>query len=137
MSAKNTSTPIDPNFMELVQYHERVWGMEQYPQRPTMAELFQKPIVIMWAESSPTKTNPARTTLSAAQKLASGEMVDRFMFSCHESENDLNSLLLGMIMANAKTSPLMSNRRIAKIYWKQKEVKVRNLRLVIDKLDSE
>jgi len=35
-------------FIDLVQAHERTWGTQSYPDRPSLAELLSAPIVAWW-----------------------------------------------------------------------------------------
>jgi hypothetical protein len=96
-------------FMELIQAHERSWGMEQYPGRPSLADMLSRPVVALW---------------SGDDKSGKG----RFTVTVHNQIEELDDICLGMIVAG-KVTP-SSNRRLARVFVKQKQVKVTGLRLV-------
>ena len=98
-------------FMELVQAHERGWGMEQYLGRPTLVEMLNSPVVVLW---------------SGEDKTGKG----RFTISVHQRVDELNELLLGMVLAGKVTAS--SNRRLARIFVKQQAVKITGVRLVVE-----
>ena len=97
-------------YMELIQAHERSWGMEQYLGRPSLADLLNRPIVVFWTGDD--KTGKGRYTVSV-----------------HDSADELNDIILNMILAS-KVTP-SSNRRLSRIFVKQKPVKVTGLRLLL------
>ncbi len=101
---------INSGYMELIQAHERSWGMDQYPGRPSLADLLSRPIVVFW---------------SGDDKTGKG----RFTISVHESADELNDIILNMILAS-KVTP-SSTRRLSRIFVKQKPVKVTGVRLLI------
>jgi hypothetical protein len=103
-------------FMELVQSHERSWGMEQYQNRPTLAEMLQRPIVAFWTGDDKSGKN-------------------RYTISVHTDISDLDEILLNMVLAS-KVSP-SSNRRLSRLYVKQKDVKIKGLHLIVDQPDKQ
>ncbi|MFZ4827993.1 MAG: hypothetical protein ACOYLB_11615 [Phototrophicaceae bacterium] len=41
--------PSSPKtLIEASQYHERVWGIEEYPERPSLTQLLQARVVVFW-----------------------------------------------------------------------------------------
>ena len=38
--------------LELVQVHERAWGNDSYPGRPTLEDIINSPVVAFWIDSS-------------------------------------------------------------------------------------
>lgn len=117
---------IDSAFMELVQLHERMWGMEQYTGRPTLAELLTSPLVVMWAGRSDKRLTPD-TRLAENKRIApSGD--NRFMFSVHQNVDELNEILLGLILASR---PNTSNRKLSRLYLKQKPVEITGIKLMV------
>lgn len=94
--------------MELVQAHERGWGMEQYAGRPTLNDMLTRPVVVFW---------------SGDDKSSKG----RFTVTVHEHPHELDSLILTMILSGKVT--LSSNRRVARIFVKQEPVKITGLHL--------
>jgi hypothetical protein len=105
---------IDPAFMELVQLHERTWGLEQYPGRPTLAQLISVPVVVMWSTEA----------RSAAESVPS-----KFLLTAHQSVDELNELVLGMVVSS-KVVP-DSKRRIFKIFVRQKPIEIRGVQLIV------
>src|SRR5258708_709813 len=105
----------NPAYMELVQAHERGWGMEQYAGRPSLADMLSRPVVVFW---------------TGDDKSGKG----RFTVSVHNQIEEINDLLLSMVIAGKVVAA--PNRRLAKIFVKQKPVKVTGVRLVYDGTDS-
>ena len=101
--------------MELVQSHERGWGTEQYAGRPTLSDLLSRPVVVFWTDTD---------------KKGQG----RYIISVHEQLEELNSILLNMILAS-KVAP-SSNRRLSRIFVKQKPVMVKGVKLIVTEGDS-
>ena len=100
--------------MQLVESHERTWGTESYPGRPTLSDLLRRPVVAFW--SGDDKSGKARLTASV-----------------HDQVEELNDILLGLVIAG-KTTP-SSNRRLARLFVKQKPVKVHGLKLIVSDPD--
>ena len=82
---------VSAAYMELVQAHERGWGMDQYPGRPTLAEMLGRPVVVFWTGDD--KTGKGRFTVSV-----------------HDRVEELNEILLNMILAG-KVTPSSQRRR--------------------------
>lgn len=101
--------------MELVQAHERGWGMETYPGRPSLADMLNRRIVVFW--SGDDKTGKGRMTVSV-----------------HDKADELNETVLGMVLA-AKVTP-SAQRRLARMFVDQKVVKITGIRLIIDAHDQ-
>lgn len=97
--------------MELIQAHERGWGMEQYVGRPLLADMLSRRIIVFW---------------SGDDKSGKG----RFTVSVHESADELNDIILSMILAG-KVTP-STQRRLVRIFVDQKVVKVTGVRLLIE-----
>jgi hypothetical protein len=97
-------------FMELVQSHERSWGMEQYPGRPSLSDLLHRPVVVFW--SGDDKSGKSRYTISV-----------------HEAVDELDTVLLNMVLSSKVTAS--SARRLSRLYVKQKDVKIKGLHLVL------
>lgn len=112
-------------FMEIVQLHERSWGMDQYPGRPTLSDLLSSPIVIMWTGGN---TRPA-ASIGGKRITEPQSAQPRFMLSIHHKIEELNEVLLGMIVAG-KVTP-NSQRKISRIFVNKKPVKITGVRLMI------
>jgi hypothetical protein len=110
------------NFMELIQMHERSWGMQTYPGRPSLTELITGPVVAMWEGERPL-VSPSRRGSSAIPEHG------RFMLSVHQHVDELHGLLYAMLVAG---KPLPKDkRRLARIFVEQKEVHIKGLRLLL------
>lgn len=112
------------NFMELIQMHERSWGMQSYTGRPSLAELIAGPVVVMWEGDRPLIT-PTRRSGGSPATPEHG----RFMLTVHQHVDELNGLLFDMLVAG-KPLP-KEKRRLARIFVEQKEVHVKGLRLLL------
>lgn len=110
---------IDPAFMELVQAHERTWGLEQYPGRPTLSQLLSAPVVVMWSQQARTQ----------AEQRNAEPLPSKFLLTAHESVDELQEIILGMILANKVVAD--SKRRIFRIYVRQKLVEIRGVQLIV------
>lgn len=44
---------IPETFMEYVQSHERVWGVENYLNRPDLVDILDAPVVVFWQKFGP------------------------------------------------------------------------------------
>jgi hypothetical protein len=102
--------------MELVQAHERGWGMEQYQNRPSLADMLSRPVVVFWAGED--KTDKGRSTVSV-----------------HDHVEELNEILLSLVLAGKVTAS--SKRRLARIFVRQKAVQITGVRLIIDSKDAD
>ncbi len=103
--------------MEFVQLHERQWGLEQYPGRPSLSELVQCPIVAMWVVF---EKRPA-----AVKRVTSGPNADleqRFMLTAHRNYEELDQFVTSAVLSGG-TSPA-SNWKLVRVFVEQKPVKV-------------
>ena len=91
--AQNSS---EPTFMQLVEFHERKWGTEQYLGRPTLQQLMNSQIVVMWRVGK------------------------RFIFNIYSDAQELNDLVLGLL-----TGQLDDPRKLAKIFVNQEPLDFR------------
>jgi hypothetical protein len=106
-------------FMELVQLHERMWGTEPYPNRPSLAELLNGPIVVMWVDVRP----DMRKRSDGAER--------SFTFAVYPDANALSAAVLDVIMLNRRT--VQSSPKISRIFLRQKPVEVTGIRLLTNK----
>lgn len=121
---------LQKSFMELVQLHERQWGTELYPDRPSLAELLSAPIVAMWTSDA-----TRYTTLSGRGTPRYTPEVNtpsRFMLSVHQRLEELDPLLLAMVVAG-KVAP-SANRKLVRLFIDQKPIKILGVRLLLEPL---
>ncbi|MCS6872929.1 MAG: hypothetical protein NZ571_15900 [Anaerolineae bacterium] len=119
---------IDKGFMELVQLHEREWGTELYPNRPSLADLLNAPIVAVWVgEPTRSPTTSARSKLHVSSSSATRS---RIMLSVHRRLEELDPIILSLVLAG-KNTPL-ANRKLLYLFVQQKPVKVLGVRLLLE-----
>ncbi len=53
MASSSSSQPKN-DFMSTVQLHERSWGMENYPNRPSLEEILNASVVVFWKQRETT-----------------------------------------------------------------------------------
>ncbi len=94
--------------LELIQIHERAWGQEQYPGRPSLATLLNSPIVVMWYKSEFTdKKQPLK---------------DRFMLTVHPTWEDLDTLVTNALVLGHPSHA--ANWKLSKVFFNQKPVRI-------------
>jgi hypothetical protein len=96
--------------MELIQLHERTWGMDTYPGRPSLHDLLNRSVVVFW--SGDDKAGNRRSIATV-----------------HDSVDDLNDVILAMILANKVTAH--PNRRLQRIFVDQKPAEIVGLKLIL------
>jgi hypothetical protein len=99
-------------FTELIQIHERSWGMDTYPGRPSLHELLTRPIVVFW-------TGDEKAAAATRRSIA----------TVHNTLDELNDVLLSMILAAKVTA--QPSRRIQRIFINQKSVDITGVKLLI------
>lgn len=88
----------EKTFLELVEFHERKWGTEQYAGRPALTELLHSPIVAMWRSGK------------------------RFMLSVYTKADELNDLVMGLVTGQIENP---EQRILHKIYVHQQPMDFR------------
>ena len=101
------------NFVELVQLHERNWGMETYPHRPSLDSLLSSPIVAMWSEGNKASKGKRATADTAPE---------RFMLTTHQSYLELDDIVTSIVMIGSPS--FASTWRLYRLFLYQKVVKV-------------
>ena len=111
----------NPAFLELVQLHERTWGTETYPGRPSLADLMSASIVVMWVTATPLPSPASVKQLRQTQPA-------NFMLECYEDSDALNTSLLNLLMAGRPTTH--TGHRISKVYVNGEELEITGLKLL-------
>ncbi|MDX1996034.1 MAG: hypothetical protein SF029_26885 [bacterium] len=109
-----TSEVSIDNLIDLIQTHERTWGTESYPERPTLAELLNAPVVAWWRS---TKADDTRLRASVYQTL-----------------DDLDAYLTRVLIHSRLEMP---THRLALIFINQKRAAVRGVRVQITAIEDE
>jgi hypothetical protein len=117
------SATTEATFMELVQQHERTWGMEQYPGRPSLAALLESPVVVMWDSEPRSTTPPGRR--APEPRIPSG----RYVFTLYAHVDALNAVVYSMVISGK--SPIAAYRRLGRIFVNQKPMHIKGLRLML------
>lgn len=116
---RNNKTPPpneenEQSFIDLVQSHERSWGTTSYPDRPTLAQFLEFPVVAWW-RSDKADDNRLRATVYK---------------DLDELEKYMERILLHSRLE-------MPTYRLAMIHLNQKKAAIRGVRLNIIALDSD
>lgn len=93
------------SFIELVQQHEREWGTDSYPQRPTLADLLGAPVVAWWRREDDTSET-------------------RLIATVHEDIDVLNKYATRLLLHSSQ-APIQ--RRLAMVYIHQKRASIRGV----------
>jgi hypothetical protein len=101
------------NFVELVQLHERIWGMEKYPHRPSLESLLSSPIVAVWT---------AGNKASGGKRATAETAPERFMLTTHQSYRELDDIATSIVVVGSPS--FASTWRLYKLFLYQKVVKV-------------
>jgi len=98
----------EKTFLEWVEFHERKWGIEQYPGRPALRDLLSCSIVAMWRVGK------------------------RFMLSVHSKSDELNDLVTGLITGTIENP---DGKTLYKIYFNREPIEFR-IKIVSPKPDD-
>jgi hypothetical protein len=94
-------------FLDLVQLHERAWGVERYPQRPSLQQIMESPFVTFW---SPVKQ----------------DRKERMTIRLYDSIGQIEEYFVRLIFRSAVHLP---ETRLMRIYFQQKRYVVSGVRL--------
>ena len=105
----------NPNvFMGLVELHERNWGTDTYPERPRLSDILEAPVVAFWHSSDKNES--------------------RHLITLHDDLQQLSNYVEDMFL-NQNTRRM--DRRFSRIYHNRQEVKIKGLRVLFERPDSE
>ncbi|MFW5748071.1 MAG: hypothetical protein ACOCYT_00510 [Chloroflexota bacterium] len=94
-------------FFRRVEKHEREWGNQSYPGRPTLMEIMTAPIVIFW-EGKEKRVHE--------------------VISLHQSLDEVERYFLRMLIARKSNSE--DNQRVADIFKDQKRMTIKSVNIV-------
>ncbi|MDZ4765756.1 MAG: hypothetical protein SGI73_14510 [Chloroflexota bacterium] len=109
----NRNRPKNDVFMQCVSAHEQGWGKDTYRGRPTLKQVLEAKVISFWEPVS--DELPPTITL-------------------HPNLKDVEKYLLSLVMHSTKQIPRL---RLAKVFLNQREVKIKNVRVVFDFDDLE
>lgn len=98
------------DFMSLVQLHERAWGLDSYPGRPKLDDILKAWIVVFW-----------HPTLRRDHA---------YRISIHENMQDVEQFVTDLLLKGGQ----VSERRLAYLFVNQKEIKIKRVKLVFEKV---
>lgn len=113
MKQQNNAKQSGETFIDIVQKHERTWGTETYPDRPSLADLLSAPIVAWWRSAKSED--------------------DRLKASVHQDIEELNRYAVRILLHSRLEFP---DKRLAMVYIEQKRATIKGISLHIVPLDD-
>lgn len=104
--------------MDMVQFHERAWGLETYSGRPELSEILMSPVVAFWYKT---------------EKGADGKTDNRFKIVLYENLDAIQDHLAKLILRSGVQTP---QERLGRIFAKGKEVRVRGVTVHFEVLEK-
>lgn len=109
----------EPNFMKLVQDHEREWGTATYPGRPELADIIASNVVVFWYPVPKDKTQ--------------AKLVDtRTFITLHKDLSTVENHLAHMVLRSAVQFP---DRKLAYVFKNQKRLKVKAVQITFEEAE--
>lgn len=102
-------------FLDMVQTHERSWGEQSYLKRPSLDEILKATVVVFWYPTSPDVKSI------------------RYTITLHRGLPDIEQSMLQFLYRSMIQAP---ERRIAKIFVEQKEVRIKRISLMFEPVES-
>jgi hypothetical protein len=103
-----SNRPPEIPFIEFIQNHERAWGNQTYSGRPSLAELLDASVMLVWQPNDPQET--------------------RQMVTVHQSLDEVNKYAARLLIQN-KQDPL--DRRLQAVYVDRKRATIRGVKVDI------
>ena len=103
--------------MEYVQDHERVWGTEHYPERPSLADILEAPVVVFWQVLSPENMQNRRMRVTL-----------------HDTLDDIEAYYTQLVFPDNFQPP---EERIHRIWRNQKRVRISDVTIKFTFEDDE
>lgn len=100
---------LPENFIEYVQDHERLWGTEHYPERPSLADMLNAPIAVFWQLLGPENAQNRR-----------------FRVSLHDTLDEIEAYYTKMVFRSQIEPP---KERIHRIWRNQKRVRITDIKV--------
>lgn len=94
-------------FLRVVSLHERWWGQEEYPGRPTLKQILEAKVIAFWL---PPKGSPLPYTVTI-----------------HNDLRDIEKYLLAIVIHSEQEMPRL---RLAAIFKNRKRVRVKSVQIV-------
>ena len=100
------------NFMSAVEEHERNWGNESYPKRPSLFDILNAPVVVFWEE---------------------GETETRHTITLHDTLEEIEKFFIRLLIAKSKEP----KKRIVQVFENQEKMILKGVRIVFGKADGD
>lgn len=102
------------SFMQYIELHERAWGMDKYPDRPSLQQLLTAPVVAFW--------------------YLYDKRESRYIATLHKDLAELNAYVSRIVVHNSKVR--MPERRLTKLFVNRKPVIIRGVRLLVSETEN-
>ncbi len=99
-------------FLDIVQKHERVWGEEQYHNRPDLATIISSEVVVFWLRGKEKKP----------------------YITIHNSIEEIEHYMTKLLFRSSVSAP---NERIVRIFKQQKQMRIKNVSLELEEVIEE
>jgi hypothetical protein len=101
-------------FLDYVQQHERTWGKDSYPGRPTLEQFLQSPVVVFW---------------EPIQEKKNIKELPRHTATLHKTLDDVQEHFTKLLFRSHIEPP---KNRVVKIYANQKVVRIKSVKIIFD-----
>lgn len=97
------------SFIEYVEHHERVWGTDNYPNRPSLSQILSAPVVVFWKDVDPKQPRLTITT--------------------HDELLDIERYITKLVFRATIDPP---RQRLKRIFKDQKRVRIQGVKILFD-----
>lgn len=98
-------------FMGHVQLHERAWGMDKYPDRPGLDDILKARIVAFWRVKNTD---------------------EGYRITLHESGDEIVDYINKLLFETPVHPP---DRRLVKLFIEQQEVRIKGVKLILERVE--
>ena len=102
------------DFMDLVQLHEREWGTDSYPGRPSLEDILAAKVVLFWMPFKDRRK--------------------RHIITVHGNGKSIRAYVTHMLL-NVRDEP--PDRRLDKIFVNKQEALIKGVDIIYEKVDDE
>jgi hypothetical protein len=99
------------DFYELVQKHERVWGTENYKERPDLADIVGAVVVVFWLRGKE----------------------ERPYITLHNDLQEIEEYMTKLLFRSMVDPP---EERVVRVYQRQRQVRIKNVRIEFEEVTS-
>lgn len=101
----------DETLLGWIQLHERAWGQDRYPNKPSLEDMLHAPVLAFWFPAKRSET--------------------RYTVSVHASLRDLNAYATHLLVYSKIEQP---QQRLARLFVDGRRVRIRGVRILIEDL---